>query len=318
MIKKFFINLFIFCSILFLILGGYLFLIYHHPDFVDEAYYKFTTPRANSLIIGTSRAAVGLVPNVINKRLFGGEKRIINHSFTFGTSNYGPRYLREIKHKILSNQEHNGVFIISVDPWSLSINKEDKDDTNSFVEVKNNVFVGGLNSSSVNPNIEYLRKYWSNRLYPLEIIVKKAVNHEGLWILREDGWMDVDVPCDSITVQHRIAHGLADYKRNHMKLSEARFNYLEQIIQFLKQEGAVYLVRMPVTNEMKDLEFLEFPQFDAKVNEVAGKRNVRYLNFINSEDYKFVDVHHMQKLSAFKLSEQICDSVLELKRLSIN
>ena len=162
--------------------------MYSHPAFVDEAYYKFTTPRASSLIIGTSRAAVGIVPYVINKRLFGGEKRIINHSFTFGTSNFGPRYLREIQNKLRFNHEHNEVFIISVDPWSLSIDKKDKDDTNSFIEIKNDVFVGGLRSSSVNPNVEYLRKYWINRFNPLIIIFKKIINHEGLWILREDGW----------------------------------------------------------------------------------------------------------------------------------
>jgi len=317
MIKKFFANLIIFCSILFIIVGGYIFLIFKHPDLVDEAYYKFTTPKANSLIIGTSRAAVGIVPSVVNERLFGGKKKIINHSFTFGTSNYGPRYLREIKQKIQTGDSHKGIYIVAVDPWSLSINKTDVDDTSSFIEIKNNVFVGGLNSSSVNPNIEYLRKYWSNRMNPFVILFKKVIKHEGLWILRKDGWMDIDVPCDSATVSHRIAMGLADYKKNDMKLSGTRFVYLGQIIEFLQQEGKVYLVRMPLTPEMKNLEFTEFPNFDEKIKIVTQKYNVPYFNFINANDYKFVDIHHIQKPSAFKISAQICDSITELKTLSL-
>jgi len=119
-------------------------------------------------------------------------------------------------------------------------------------------------------------------------------------------------------VKNRIALGLADYKKNNMKLSETSFNYLERIIRFLQKKGTVYLVRMPVTKEMQDLEFEKFPQFNDKVSKVSEKNDIPYFNFINSNDFKFVDLHHMQKVSAFKISEQICDSVLEVKRISLN
>lgn len=311
--KKFFLKGIVFVSIFLFLSGTYLYVIYRNPELVDEAYYKFTTPRASSLIIGTSRSAVGIVPSILNEKLLLGEQKIINHSFTFGTSNYGPRYLQEIKQKLNPNVK-NGLFIVSVDPWALSIDINAKDDTSSFIEIKNSVFVGGLKSSSVNPNFEYLKKYWGNRFSPIVQVVKRSTSYENQWVLQHDGWMEINVPCDSFSVSHRLELGLSDYSKTNVKLSETRFQYLEKIINYLQKRGSVVLVRLPVTSQMKKLENISFPDFEKKIFSIAKKNQVPYFNYFERDDYAFVDVHHLEKNSAIRLSQQLCDSIYTLKR----
>ena len=64
--------------------------------YTDPFYLRFTTPQKKSLVIGTSRAAQGIVPSVmtsiLNKKGWGED--LYNYSFTIMSSAYGEPYLK--------------------------------------------------------------------------------------------------------------------------------------------------------------------------------------------------------------------------------
>ena len=66
----------------------------------DAFYVKFTTPKQKALIIGSSRAAQGLQPAVINLVLE--NTHIYNYAFSRVHTPYGPAYFNSIKKKCYS------------------------------------------------------------------------------------------------------------------------------------------------------------------------------------------------------------------------
>ena len=261
---RFLSKILLYFSLLSVIALLYLLLIFLRPELVDDFYYRFTTPKASSLVLGSSRSAQGIKPSVINKRICSQKNEIINHSFAIGPSSFGPNYYREIKMK-LDQSGSNGIFIISVDPWTLSISvKNVDDDSTQFYEVREKLFVGNLKSSSINPNIDYLYHYWNNKFSPILRLFKKAINYKNTLILHKDGWLEMDIDMAPEVVEQRIKNSTFEYSNKNEKLSETRFTYLEKIIKLLKQYGDVYLTRMPVSQPMAELEQERFPGLKIK------------------------------------------------------
>ncbi|HRD51404.1 MAG TPA: hypothetical protein PKY96_02030, partial [Flavobacteriales bacterium] len=64
----------------------------------DAFYLRFTAPKAASMILGTSRAAQGIRPDVLDSSLAVGGWRVNTFNFAFakGYSNYGPAYLSAV------------------------------------------------------------------------------------------------------------------------------------------------------------------------------------------------------------------------------
>jgi len=81
--KKFIIKTAIFS---FLTLSCFLFVLSRADGNTDPFYIRFTTPKQASLILGTSRAAQGLQPAVINEI---GKTQLFNYAFTLGQSPFG-------------------------------------------------------------------------------------------------------------------------------------------------------------------------------------------------------------------------------------
>ena len=54
----------------------------------DPFYIRFTTPEQSSLILGTSRAAQGILPAVLNEKL--SRNDFFSYSFSGNISPYGP------------------------------------------------------------------------------------------------------------------------------------------------------------------------------------------------------------------------------------
>ena len=84
----------LFLKILFFHYASVLFYsIFIQVDGNTDPYYKrFTTPTNNSLILGVSKAAQGLQPQVFNNIL--NRKDLFNYSFTISSSPYGKLYLK--------------------------------------------------------------------------------------------------------------------------------------------------------------------------------------------------------------------------------
>ncbi len=306
--RVFITKLFIYLGLIAVFLGLYLLLIYNRPDLVDDFYYRFTTPKAHSLILGGSLAGQGIHPDIINTQLDLGENHIINHAFAVGPSSYGPNYLKEITKK-LKKGSADGLFIISVSPWTLGKDNEN-DDSTQFFEVERKLFVGNLKSSSLNPNLEYLIHHWNNKFEPFVRLYKYFTNYQGIAILHSNGWLEVIAKMDSISNNERIKRSLESSKYNTFSLSNTRLLYLDKIISYVDKFGEVIIIRMPVTRQMADLEKTKYPEFDTIIQGIADKNNVHYFNFMGlSGQFLTVDAYHLYKKDGEKFTNLLCDSI---------
>jgi hypothetical protein len=307
-------RLFKYIGLLAVLTSLYVLLIFMRPDLVDDFYYRFTTPKAHSLILGGSLAGQGIHPDILNKRICTEENQIINHAFAVGPSSYGPNYLREIAQKLDKNST-NGVFIVEVSPWTL-VTDNDDDDSTQFFEVQKKLFVGNLRSSSVNPNFDYLINYWVNKFEPFTRMFKYLVNYEGIAVLHENGWLEITTSMDSTSNNARIRRSLNETKRKNLVLSNTRLNYLDKIIRYADKYGEVFIIRMPVTSQMAEIEHQKYPQFDSVIEEIAHKNNIRYFNFSGlSGQFLTVDAYHLYKKDGEKFTGILCDSIADYLNL---
>jgi hypothetical protein len=312
MMKNFLLKTGLYFGLLLAMIGLFLTLIYLRPELVDHFYRRFTTPKGKSLILGTSRSAQGIKPSVINKRITNNNNEIINHSFAFGPSSFGPNYLREIKQKV-DPDVTNGLFIISVDPWSLTKDIDNmEDDTARYFEIRQKLFVGNLKSSSSNPNFEYLKNYWSNRFSIFENLFKSWINYKRLIVLHEDGWLELSMPLEMEAISKRIVNSTAEYAEMKLIISGTRMKYLSEMVQFLNNKGTVVLVRMPVSKPMAELEAVRFPEFSDSIQAIANANNVHFFDFIElSGQFQTVDTHHLYKEEAERFSNFLCDALID-------
>ena len=146
--KKFLIQIsaFIIFPIAFIIVTT---LIYA-DGYIDPFYKRFTTPQQNNLILGTSRAAQGIVPSILKKNF---NINFYNYSFTISHSPFGKGYYESIKKK-LDPKTKNGVFIVAVDPFSITSHIKPNGEEN-FDHEK---MITNQKMVHTNPNFEYLIK----------------------------------------------------------------------------------------------------------------------------------------------------------------
>ncbi|MDT8412939.1 MAG: hypothetical protein RQ875_10780 [Vicingaceae bacterium] len=211
----------------------------------DPFYLRFTSPQQHSLILGTSRAAQGIQPKILNETL--NRKDFYNYSFTVLHSPYGPYYLNSIKKKINPDTK-DALFIVTVDPWSISSKSKHPNDSNSFREKSS--FIGELQQVNSNPNILYLLNHYDGNYF-------KIFKPNDEMVLHEDGWLEVTISMKENEVIKRTEAKINMYNNEmlpHFKYSNIRFEYLKKTIAFLNQYGKVYLVRMPIADEILDTE----------------------------------------------------------------
>jgi hypothetical protein len=306
--RDFLKKLFKYILLLSVLISLYILLIFMRPDLVDDFYYRFTTAKAHSLILGGSLAGQGIHPDVINKQICNEENRIINHAFAVGPSSYGPNYLKEIAQKLDKNST-DGIFIVEVSPWTL-VSDNDDDDSTQFYEVQNKLFVGNLESSSSNPNFGYLIHHWENRFEPFSRMFKYLIRYKGMAVLHADGWLEITTSMDSVSTNKRIKRSLQETMNRNLYLSNTRLNYLEKIIRYIDKYGEVVIIRMPVTRQMAAIEYQKYPNFDSIIHNIAVKNKVPYFNFSSlSGQFRTVDAYHLYKEDGAKFTDILCDSI---------
>ena len=267
---------------------------------VDAFYGRFASPAAGSLVLGTSRAAQGIRPAVLAARLGGQfEGPLLNYAFTLTHSPYGPAYLASIRRKLRPGVRH-GLFIVAVDPWSLSaVGRADTSVDESFPEEKS--FIGQLREVSQSPNLAYLTRYQTKPLYRLPLDFATATER-----LHPDGWLEVNIGLDSAQVRARTARKLLDYQ--HLAaiqhLAAGRLAALRHTIEFLKLHGRVVLVRLPVGPGLLALEQQYQPGFDAQMRQLAAGFAVPYLDY-SAAPYATTDGNHLQKAASETFSQQL-------------
>ena len=287
---------------------GYLILIFSVNGYTDTSYFKFTSPKQKSLIIGPSRALQGLVPLEINKVL----KRddIFNFAFNLGNAPYGKVYLNAIKEKTDTSSK-NGIFILTIDPWAVSSISKDPDDESSFRE--NGLKLDQMHFFTLNPNIEYIFKYIKPKTMIHGMLKEfNLVNYTSF--LHKDGWLELFIPMNEKIVEQRALYKFNDYKKklNHYKFSKKRLFYLEETIQYLQNYGNVFIVRLPVHKEMLKIENILMSNFDSIAGELSKNFNTPYINFAkDSTKYIYTDGNHLYKESGKIVSEKLAKLIRE-------
>jgi hypothetical protein len=295
--KKFLTETFLFMVLLLITILA----VFYMADGKTDSYYaRFTTGRQHSLILGTSGAAQGLQPVVFDSIIYKNKgKHFFNYSFSLFDSPFGPDYYESIINK-LDPAVKDGIFIIVVNPWSLSSNLQNPNDSANFMEHKG--FMGKTKLVNLYPNIPYLVKSYGE---PYINIIRKWKSTTDMYV-HKDGWIQIDVSMDSAEVAKRITTKVEDYRKNYLpvyKFSSLRFNYLYKTIVFLQQHGKVFLVHLPLSPVMSDMEYEVMPDFDDKINTLAEKTKAGYLNFKKMDNpYQYVDGNHLYKTSGKEVS----------------
>jgi hypothetical protein len=292
--KKFIIKTTVFSII---VVTVFVFILAKADGYTDPFYIRFTTPKQKNLILGTSRSAQGLQPKIFDRIL---TKDFFNYSFTISHSPFGSVYLNSIKKK-LNSQIKEGIFIITVDPWSISQKGDNPNDSKKFEE--NNLALANVNLVNLKPNFEYLIKQLKGKYYT--VLTNRIMSK---MFLHNDGWLEVNISMDSASITKRLDNKIKIYRKNNLpnrKLSYVRLSYLKQTVEYLKLHGNVYIVRLPVSPEMFAIEQEFMPDFNEIINPICLVTD-GYLDMTNENHlYQFIDGNHLWKESGKMVSEKI-------------
>ena len=291
--KKFLLHSTLFLSFVIVSMG---IVLYQADGYSDTFYVRFTVPKQKSLIIGTSKAAQGLMPQEIQKIL--PADSIFNFAFTIAHSPYGPAYLKGIKRK-LSEDSSNGIFIVSLDAWSLADNSEDPNDETQFDENKS--FLNKLRTVSAKPNIPYLLSFYKNAYI-------KIFKRDSIAFLHDDGWLEVSANMNSEIVSKRIKNKVQRQikKQKSFGFSETRLSYLYKTVAYLQERGKVYLVKLPVHPDLLEVDDSVVPNFNELMIKLSKDTSAPYLDMSGeNESYNYTDGIHLYKGSARKVSQRV-------------
>jgi hypothetical protein len=290
--KEFLIKCLCFAAV---VVGSILLVLTQGDGYTDAFYVRFTTPKQTSMILGSSRAAQGVVPRVLDSCL--NRTDFFNFSFTIGDSPYGPTYLDAIKKK-LDPSAHNAIFIVTVDPWTISNECIVGEDTTAFRELKG--CLGETKNVNTRPNIQYLWSAFDKRY--INLLTKNP-----LMYLHEDGWLEVTVAMDSANVKRRTTNTTATYRDmvDNYCASTVRIRFLEQTVALLKNHGSVFLVRLPMHPGIMESEIKFMPDFESRIHRaIAISDGYLDLTPFNAK-YSYVDGNHLYRESSTEVSAEI-------------
>ncbi|REC64155.1 hypothetical protein DRF65_00830 [Chryseobacterium pennae] len=309
--KKSLLKLILFSILPLLVLGYAIYFLSKHSD---DFYRRFTSPQQNSFVLGSSRAA--LMDPVIMDRILHSKypnTAIYNYSFTWAHSPYGPKYLESIEKKI-KPETKDGVFIVTVEPTALMVDKKKPDSPEFYIE--NDKSVAKTSRVAINPNIEYLfESYDASITNELNKKIIPPKNIVGVSTILDNGRYDLKI-IKKVAPEKQQKSNEKNMRKlqeriDGLKVSENRILYLEKTIDFLKQHGKVMIIRMPVNKVPYSIEEKAFPDFDSRMQTVASKTNVSYINYNGLDStYKWLDEVHLDEKSVEDFSGVVARDVL--------
>ena len=267
--------------------------------FIDYHYSKITG-EGNSLIIGTSRASQGLIPEIIIENSAFANP-LLNFAFTSYNSPYCEAYLAAIEKK-LNDSVRNGIFILEIDPFALVDDSNEKAPSKLFSQ---QIIMHGKT------NYEYLYRN-VNPFYKI-IVNNNSLNKNCT--AHQNGWLEVTLSKDSTESLNRAQSKLVSVENSvpFCKISEDKMMWLEKTISLLKQHGTVLLIRIPAWQPIIDAENKGFPDVQKRINTVAKANAVPYFDFTKDNHlYKYVDGNHLTSESARQFSTELNKIILAL------
>ena len=279
-------------------------LVFSRINGYSDAYYlKLTSDKKSNLILGTSKALQGIQPTVLQNNL---HKSFYNYAFAISISPYGSIYYSSIMEK-LDTEDTNQTFILAVDPWSLSSLTKNPNDSSHFREKK--ACLKDARNPKFAINFSYLFRYFDESFY---FILK----NKSTTFLHDDGWLEVTLNEDSISVNRRIAFSTSLYasKIENYHFSTLRYSYLLKTITFLQQYGSVYLVRLPVHEAMLEVENELSPNFNTIIQTAIDSSTAYFDLTSKNNDFTYTDGIHLTKESGKEVSMIISDWIWKLEQ----
>ena len=275
--------------------------VFSKADGYSDAFYlKFTSSKQSNLILGNSKAAQGLQPNILKQNFQ--KKEFYNYAFAMYSSPYGKAYYESIQKK-LNTDNTDQTFILTIDPWSLCSTTKDPNDSLNFRD--NNSYLAAISNPNQKINYQYLFKYFDESYY-------KMLTKNPTAFLHDNGWLEVTLPIDQQSMERRTGFTLNSYKdkMENYNFSSLRYTYLLKTIEYLKKYGQVYLVRLPVHQELMEIENQLMPNFDQDI-QLAIDLSGGYLDMSsNNGIYEYTDGVHLTKESGRLVSEKIGEWML--------
>jgi len=292
---RFFAQIILFIGIVF----SLSFLFLHRPLMEYTPGYAKATHRANSLIMGGSRAGQGLNPDTI-QAVLGREDVMLNFAFNGFHSPYGPSYYRAMQRKVLPETK-DGLFILSVNAGLLSDLEQDR----GFREDEFGFYK--LYFMNLDPNVEYmLRDLGSERgkqVSPLLRLLSDTRLKQGKRKLHPNGWMEMLHASGQATAR-------ADERFEGMRPNPVRLEYLKKTIAYLQQFGQVVLVRLPTGSDYWAHESQAYPHFEEDMQALCDTFGIPFFDYFR-ESYPFHDInqHHLISAGANAFSADLARSI---------
>lgn len=250
----------------------------------DVFYRRIASDKHSSLIVGSSRGAQGLRPEILSRGL-GFE--FFNFCFTAMHSPYGSTYLEAI-YEVLDSTKA-GILIAEVSPTALSTQQgEDAD-----VEDKRS-FLSRLHRYRGPINLEYLVAQNQPVLTALKNMVASLLPSRPYTVLHRDGWLQVrNVSFSAQKLEKKISHYKTTFMSRHY--SRKRFDALERLIRYARsRQKKVYLVRLPVSRSVLQLEQARFPQFSRRMQRISIRLGAVWVDLSDlSQDEITTDGSHL-------------------------
>jgi hypothetical protein len=271
-------------AVLILFFGFLYFYLKKFEPYIDSNYARLTKLHNEGLVIGTSRAAIDIEPSFLKQNLY-------NFSFTIDATPFDNSY-RDLIKKYHQTQKYdsNRIHLVTVDPWALSsvIGKE---------KLINDGFTSKLNLSIMDPNWEYIFKFANLSIWEINNVSMNTnrnlfVNSTGRLVKpMTEAFLNKDF-------DRKIKVKLENYRNgdlyNSGSISEGKLSNLRAIIDYLKKDGKVYLIRLPVTNQMLELENKLSPDFNQRMFDVSKLYSIPYIDFMPYNHlFRTSDGHHL-------------------------
>lgn len=260
------------------------FYLLKYESYIDQNYARLTSYHNQGLIIGTSRSAIDLEPSILGGQLY-------NFSFTIDASPYDNSYMALIrKYHQNASFDKNRIHILTVDPWALS-------SIPGAENLINPSFTSKLKLEPMRPNFEYILRFANLSIWEISNVMMNSdrnlhINSFGRMIkpmteefLNKDYKRKLGVKIDNYKQSETYKKG---------KISANKLRNLEELIDYLKLDGKVYLIRLPIASEMLELEDTMCPEFNSLMLNISGKHKVTYIDIMPARNqFRTTDGHHM-------------------------
>lgn len=283
-----------------LIVGSSYFIASHAYLQQNDPYYSKTQYKAHSLILGLSRANQGISPSILKQELALPGK-VLNFAFNANLSPYGASYFRALKKKKIIPSD-DAIFILSVNVRGVATFEGFHDKTSPLDK---------LHFFNMSPNFEYLIQRPRSNQALFNNLTQRNAGQEQNIILHQNGWKEVSTKRKG---KAKLSHQVN--KRFKRFVKEARpslekLSYLERSIDYLSTKGKVFLVYLPLSSKMKQVESSVFPDFIQTMDSIARQKDIPFFDFSeNQHAYTFHDdIHHLESKSARRFTHELAKAI---------